>query len=102
MLSTVRAIELDPEDWLWATWRPAHAQAAPEPAPFDLEKCLDRLAKVNRTSQFQHWDWSKARLDPFMTREEAHFWFVVDDGMHTKGRVTGHARGQVPSPERSL
>ena len=76
-LSTVRAVELDPDDWLWATWRPHTPRPRPEPAPFDLEKCLDRLAKVNRTSQFQHWDWSKARLDPFVTRQEAHFWFVV-------------------------
>ena len=77
VLSTARVIEFEPEDWLWATWRPHTPRPRPEPAPFDLEKCLARLAKVTRDPPYQRWDWSKARIDPIMTRQEAHFWFVA-------------------------
>ena len=75
-LSTVRVIELDPEDWLWATWRPRSPWPRPEIKPFDLEECLERLAKVTRSSQ-THWNWSKIRFASTMTREEAHFWLVA-------------------------
>jgi len=38
--AVVREIRLDPEDWLWATWRPRAPKPRPEPAPFDLDACL--------------------------------------------------------------
>ena len=66
-----------PSDWLWATWRPRSPWPRPEMKPFDLEECLERLAKVTRSSQIPNWNWSKVRFAPTMTREEAHFWLVA-------------------------
>jgi predicted DNA-binding WGR domain protein len=80
LLSTVRSIDLDPDDWLWATWRPRTPTPRPEPAPFDLESCLERLASVTRTRQTSNWNWSKIQLAPTMDRAEAHFWlFAVSE-----------------------
>jgi hypothetical protein len=76
-LSTARTIDLEPEDWVWATWRPRTPLPRPEPAPFDLEDCLERFARVKRENAFREFHWSKARLAPIMTREEAHFWIVA-------------------------
>ncbi len=77
LLLTVRSIDLDPDDWLWATWRPRVARPLPEPAPFDLESCLDQVVKVTRNRQTGMWNWDRIRLAPTMTREEAHFWLVA-------------------------
>jgi predicted DNA-binding WGR domain protein len=76
-LSAARSIDLDPQDWLWATWRPRVPLPQPEPAPFDLEDCLERFARVKAGTQLWNWDWSKVGFPPVMTREEAHFWLVA-------------------------
>ncbi len=76
--SAARVIELDPDDWLWATWRPRSPRPRPEPPPFDLEDCLDRLAGVRRSAgAFYVDDWSKALRATIMSREEARFWIVA-------------------------
>ncbi len=31
-----RSIDLNPEDWFWATWRNLTPLPRPEPQPFDL------------------------------------------------------------------
>ena len=101
-LSTARVIELDPDDWLWATWRPRTPRPRPEPTPFDVDECLRRLATVTcrrvgsvvwewrrgegpparqrligETREGWVWDWTNVGLAPTMTREEAQFWFVA-------------------------
>ncbi|MGP0069631.1 MAG: WGR domain-containing protein [Isosphaeraceae bacterium] len=76
-ISTVRSIDLDPVDWLWATWRPRSPLPRPELKPFDLEDCLDRLSKVTRASHMGTWNWGKVAIAPMMTRAEAHFWMVA-------------------------
>ncbi|WP_086936220.1 WGR domain-containing protein [Chamaesiphon minutus] len=68
-LNTERSINLDPEDWYWATWRNLPPLPRPEPKPFDLQDCLKRLLKVT-----ENWDWSKAKIAPSLSRAEAHFW----------------------------
>ncbi len=77
VLSTVRSIDLDTDDWLWATWRPRTPRPRPEPAPFDLEACLKRFAKVKQGPQPWNCSWSKLQLSPHITREEARFWFAA-------------------------
>jgi predicted DNA-binding WGR domain protein len=72
-----RSIALEPEDWLWATWRPRTPRPRSELPPFDLEECLERFAEVTRGSYAQDWHWEKARLAPVMTREEARFWLIA-------------------------
>ena len=71
------SIDLEPEDWLWATWRPRTPLPRPEPAPFDVDDGLRRLAGVMSPRKGGGWDWNKAELAPAMTRQEAHFWLVA-------------------------
>jgi predicted DNA-binding WGR domain protein len=72
-------IALAPEDWLWATWRPRRPVARPEPAPFDLEGCLARVARVKPVpgTYGRNWNWKVAGIAPALTREEAQFWLVA-------------------------
>src|SRR4051794_25182679 len=72
-LAASRGIDLAPGDWLWATWRKRTPKPRPEPAAFDLEGCLARLTRATSRSYGWEWDWSKSRLAPAMTRQEAHF-----------------------------
>jgi Domain of unknown function (DUF4132) len=71
-LNLERSIDLDPEDWYWATWRNLPPLQRPEPKPFDLQDCLKRLRKVT-----EDWDWSKAKIAISLSREEAHFWVMA-------------------------
>jgi hypothetical protein len=71
-LNLERSIDLDPEDWYWATWRNLPPLPRPEPKPFNLQDCLKRLRKVT-----QYWDWRKVKVDDILSRAEAHFWFVA-------------------------
>jgi hypothetical protein len=68
-LNLERSIDLDPEDWYWATWRNLEPLKRPEPKPFDLQDCLARLRKVTNS-----WNWSRAEISPSLSRAEAHFW----------------------------
>lgn len=68
-LNLERSIDLDPEDWYWATWRNLSPLPRPEPKPFDLQDCLKRLRKVTNS-----WNWSKATIAVSLSPEEAHFW----------------------------
>ncbi len=77
VLSTVRSIDLDPDDWLFATWRPRTPRPRLEPIPFDLEACLERFAELRRDAEVGDWNWNKPRLAPNISREEAHFWYVA-------------------------
>ncbi|MCP4657449.1 MAG: DUF4132 domain-containing protein [bacterium] len=72
-LRITRRLNLDPVDWLWATWRNPTPFEAPPPAKFDRKDCLRRL----RRSADYSWDviYDKARIAPVMSGEEAHFWF---------------------------
>jgi predicted DNA-binding WGR domain protein len=72
-----RSIDLDPVDWLWATWRPRPRIELPPPAPFDREACVARLGRVTTRSHGWVWNFARAELAPTMTREEAHFWLAA-------------------------
>lgn len=71
------AIDLDPHDWYWATWRELEPLELPEPAPFDLDDCVRRLGKIRTLTHGWHWAWDQAGLAPAMSREEAWFWFTA-------------------------
>lgn len=68
-------IDLDPKDWFWATWRNLTPLERSKPKPFDLKNCLARLRKV--TASYYFWNWSKAKIEFVLSREEAHFWFTA-------------------------
>ncbi len=71
-----RSIDLNPEDWLWATWRERKPLPRPEPKPFNQEEAIARLRKTVKSSGWRR-DWLKAKISVSLLREEAHFWFVA-------------------------
>jgi predicted DNA-binding WGR domain protein len=71
-LNTERSIDLNPEDWYWATWRNLPPLHRSEPKPFDLQDCLKRLRKVA-----EGLDWAKAKIATFLSCEETHFWIAA-------------------------
>lgn len=76
--SEPRQLQLEPRDWLWATWRPREIETrvVGKIKPFDKDEALARLAKVPGKSYWSpHWD--KARIAADLSREEAHFWFAA-------------------------
>jgi hypothetical protein len=75
----IRRIELEPVDWLIATWRPLQHRTRPEPAPFDWTACADRLDQTGRRSgsYYSLRNWDKASLADAMTPEEARFWLLA-------------------------
>jgi predicted DNA-binding WGR domain protein len=77
LLNITRLIELNPEDWIWTTWRHKQPVQKPEAKPFDKDKALKRLAKIIHINNKQNIDWKKAKISPILTREEAHFWFIA-------------------------
>ena len=66
-----RSIDLNPEDWLWVTYRERTPLARPKPKPFDREEALARLAKVKDK------DWSAAQIAVSLSPKEAHFWLTA-------------------------
>ena len=45
-LEITRSLDLAPEDWLIATWRPRSPRPRSEPKPFNLEDALKRLRQI--------------------------------------------------------
>jgi hypothetical protein len=77
--TVTRQIDLEPRDWMRATWRPRQPLPLPArgtPEPFDRDACLARLAAIPLDS-FGWWEWHRLELDPSLSREEAHFWLVA-------------------------
>ena len=76
LTEVTRVIDLDPEDYVWATWRPRAVLKRPEPDPFDFDACRTRLTKLNKNTY--NWiDWDDAEIALSITRREAHFWFLA-------------------------
>ncbi len=74
-------MNIEPDDWLWATWRPRIPRSRPEPTPFDQEAALTHLRNLSMLGNDFWWDWSKiwSRLlsAVSLSQEEANFWFVA-------------------------
>ena len=69
-------IQLDPEDYVWATWRPCAVLTRPAPAPFDFDACRKRLIRL-RKSTYGWINWDNADIAPVVSRQEAHFWVLA-------------------------
>lgn len=74
-----RSIQLDPEDWLWATWRSRTPLVRPEAKPFDIDQALTRLEKVliSSVKSSSGRSWERAKIPAAMQPEEAHFWALA-------------------------
>src|SRR5262245_3606913 len=77
-LAVTRTIDLAPEDWAWATWRPRPAQLPAPPAvkalPFKLRPAANRLARLLVGTGSGEWLWGTFTFRPPIAREAAHFW----------------------------
>ncbi|MEM7592703.1 MAG: WGR domain-containing protein, partial [Cyanobacteria bacterium P01_A01_bin.83] len=81
-LEITRAIDLNPEDWHWATWRPRTPLPEPEVKPFDLKKAknyLNEIIEVRfKSICFKNRDKGDINLEShYFSEEEAWFWLIV-------------------------
>lgn len=81
-MPAARSLNLDPRDWLWATWRNIPPLPRPAAAPFDRDDCVRRLARVTSRNNGWQWVWSKAGISPSLSREEAGFWLITMTSVH--------------------
>jgi predicted DNA-binding WGR domain protein len=88
----VRSLNLNPEDWFWATWRDLKPLSRPEPNPFNLQNCLARLRKVDASSYYG-WNFSNVDIESCLSPEESQFWLaaIVEPTQH-KDTEGLHAR----------
>jgi Domain of unknown function (DUF4132) len=73
-VNIVRSLNLNPEDWLWATYLPRTPLPRPKPKPFNREEAIARLERVISGKTTYHWRWSEAKISISLVREEALFW----------------------------
>lgn len=73
-LAQKREFHLEPMDWFRATFDLPAPLALPEPAPFDLDACVARVAKLKTSSYGWATRWDDLEWPANMSREEAHFW----------------------------
>lgn len=74
-LSVAPEFDLEPFDW----FRWGHCTLPPlkrETSPFLLKDCVSRLGALSFRKYYSI-PWCDLELSPFMSREEAHFWFVA-------------------------
>ena len=83
-LEITRSIDLKPEDWHWATWLPRKPLLKSKVKTFNLEKAQKQLEKVaklishgDQTNFILLNDWKKAKIDKFISQEEARFWLTA-------------------------
>ena len=76
-LRVTREIDLDPQDWFRAGFRPRLRLARGQPAAFDRDRCLNRLAALKTTTYGWDVKWSDLKLPPALAPEEAHLWLLA-------------------------
>ncbi len=89
-----RRLDLEPEDWFRATWRPWTPLRRPAPPPFDREEALSRLSGVRHNGHDWHWGWrwSDARIGASLSEEEALFWLSAFRQAHHRLTPEGLAQ----------
>src|SRR5262249_43979120 len=80
-LAVTHTIDLAPEDWAWATWRPRPVQFPEPPAvaapAFKLKLAVNRLAKLLVNQRSGEWLWGILKFKPPIAKEAAHFWLTA-------------------------
>ncbi len=79
-----RSLDLEPMDWVWASWKPFEPVVPPKPKPFDRAKTMAQLKKAASGDYFYPWDWSKAKIEQNPSLEESRFWLSL---IHKKGII---------------
>lgn len=74
-LEITRVLNLNPEDWLWASWRPKNPLPRPEPKPFNQAYLFQHLADI--TKKYRYVEWEKAEISVSLCPEEAYFWLAT-------------------------
>lgn len=74
-LEITRVLNLNPEDWLWASWCPKNPLPRPEPKPFNQDYLFQHLADI--TKKYRYVEWEKAEISVSLCSEEAHFWLAT-------------------------
>ncbi|MEW4564783.1 DUF4132 domain-containing protein [Bremerella sp. JC770] len=74
-LNVTHEIDLEPRDWFRASFRATKPLERDEPAPFDQDKCVQRLSKLKTATYGWSIRWSALKLPDVLSQEEAHFWF---------------------------
>jgi predicted DNA-binding WGR domain protein len=73
-LNLERSIDLEEQDWWWATWRPRRVLPLPEVRPFDRDACLKKLKTIAISNWAYGWRWDFLKLPHVISQEEAAFW----------------------------
>ena len=76
-LSLTGSIDLNPEDWFRAAYRARPTLERGTPKPFDLEACVQKLAKLKTNTYGWEIEWNDLKLPPALSKEEAHFWLLA-------------------------
>jgi predicted DNA-binding WGR domain protein len=94
-LTVRRVVNLEPHDWLYATYRPKLVMPPlPPRAPFDLEECIENMYKAfdkyetNKNFGPYHWAISNHPYSDNMSHEEAKLWCKVLDMVETQAKLT--------------
>ncbi len=71
-------IDLEPDDWEFATWRPRSPRPRPRPPAFDRDEALGRLRRALAAApSYTGPDWSRAHLAESLSPAEGHFWLYA-------------------------
>jgi hypothetical protein len=76
-LKVTRTLDLDAAARAAPVWSPRVVKPRPTPAPFDYERCRERLLKLKKHSYAGWLEWGPANIAPVLTPKEAHFWFLA-------------------------
>ena len=99
-----RSLNLNPEDWLWASWK--HQDPLPKPAcePFNLKRCLARFERVmcDYVDNYVVLDWSRANISISLSTEEACFWLQAMTHPNWVGNSFSYSRRSVRKVAASL
>lgn len=88
-LSFTGSIDLAPEDWHRAAYRTRRIMERGTPRPFDMDACVQKLAKLKTaTYGWDINDWEDLNLPAALSREEAHFWLMAISRWPGRGTTT--------------
>ncbi len=89
-LEVTRSLNLEPDDWLWATWRPRVRRERAAPRPFDNDQALKQISRLpTYQGEISWYGWGSLKLPASLSREEAHFWLaaIVESYKPEKQRI---------------
>lgn len=93
---SVRRMNLDRSDWLWATWRTRTVLPRPTPRTFDLDVALAQVERFPKETAKWSGKWLADGVTPFhWTAEEAEFWFYAINTIEDMSLVSDKSPGRL-------